>query len=200
MDAIKKTLVLFAHPRFENSRIHQALLKKIKNLPGLRIHDLYEHYPEFNIDVEYEKNLLLEHDIIVWMHPFYWYSAPPILKQWIDLVLQHGWAYGKGGTALTGKRVLSCISSGGPREAYQSEGLHIYSVHEFLRPFERTATLCNMEYLPPFFVHGSHKISDEELEKNGILYQQLLIQLTHSSVDSSELKKHFYLNDWIKTL
>jgi glutathione-regulated potassium-efflux system ancillary protein KefG len=200
MDAIKKTLVLFAHPRFENSRIHQALLKKIKNLPGLRIHDLYEHYPEFNIDVEYEKNLLLEHDIIVWMHPFYWYSAPPILKQWIDLVLQHGWAYGKGGTALTGKRVLSCISSGGPREAYQSEGLHTYSVHEFLRPFERTATLCNMEYLPPFFVHGSHKISDEELEKHGILYQQLLIQLTHSSVDSSELKKHFYLNDWIKTL
>jgi glutathione-regulated potassium-efflux system ancillary protein KefG len=200
MDAIKKTLVLFAHPRFENSRIHQALLKKIKNLPGLRIHDLYEHYPEFNIDVEYEKNLLLEHDIIVWMHPFYWYSAPPILKQWIDLVLQHGWAYGKGGTALTGKRVLSCISSGGPREAYQSEGFHTYSVHEFLRPFERTATLCNMEYLPPFFVHGSHKISDEELEKHGILYQQLLIQLTHSSVDSSELKKHFYLNDWIKTL
>jgi glutathione-regulated potassium-efflux system ancillary protein KefG len=200
MNAIKKTLVLFAHPRFENSRIHQALLKKIKNLTGLRIHDLYEHYPEFNIDVEYEKNLLLEHDIIVWMHPFYWYSAPPILKQWIDLVLQHGWAYGKGGTALTGKRVLSCISSGGPREAYQSEGFHTYSVHEFLRPFERTATLCNMEYLPPFFVHGSHKISDEELEKNGILYQQLLIQLTHSSVDSSELKKHFYLNDWIKTL
>jgi glutathione-regulated potassium-efflux system ancillary protein KefG len=200
MNAIKKTLVLFAHPRFENSRIHQALLKKIKNLPGLRIHDLYEHYPEFNIDVEYEKNLLLEHDIIVWMHPFYWYSAPPILKQWIDLVLQHGWAYGKGGTALTGKRVLSCISSGGPREAYQSEGFHTYSVHEFLRPFERTATLCNMEYLPPFFVHGSHKISDEELEKHGILYQQLLIQLTHSSVDSSELKKHFYLNDWIKTL
>jgi glutathione-regulated potassium-efflux system ancillary protein KefG len=200
MNAIKKTLVLFAHPRFENSRIHQALLKKIKNLTGLRIHDLYEHYPEFNIDVEYEKNLLLEHDIIVWMHPFYWYSAPPILKQWIDLVLQHGWAYGKGGTALTGKRVLSCISSGGPREAYQSEGFHTYSVHEFLRPFERTATLCNMEYLPPFFVHGSHKISDEELEKHGILYQQLLIQLTHSSVDSSELKKHFYLNDWIKTL
>ena len=200
MDAIQKTLVLFAHPRYENSRIQQALLKKIKHLPGLRIHDLYEHYPEFNIDVEYEKELLLEHDLIIWMHPFYWYSAPPIIKQWIDLVLQHGWAYGKGGTALSGKRVFSCISSGGPREAYQQEGFHSYSVHVFLRPFERTTTLCNMEYLPPFFVHGSHKITEQDLDLHANQYQQVLKQLTQTTVEIIELKKHLYLNDWIKTL
>lgn len=200
MDAIQKTLVLFAHPRYENSRIQHALLKKIKHLPGLRIHDLYEHYPEFNIDVEYEKELLLEHDLIIWMHPFYWYSAPPIIKQWIDLVLQHGWAYGKGGTALSGKRVFSCISSGGPREAYQQEGFHSYTVHEFLRPFERTTTLCNMEYLPPFFVHGSHKITEQDLDFHANQYQQVLKQLTQTTVETIELKKHLYLNDWIKTL
>jgi glutathione-regulated potassium-efflux system ancillary protein KefG len=200
MDAIQKTLVIFAHPRFENSRIHQSLLKHIKHLPGLRIHDLYEHYPEFNIDVAYEQELLLEHDLIVWMHPFYWYSAPPILKQWIDLVLQHGWAYGKGGTALTGKKVFSCISSGGPREAYQTEGFHSYTVHEFLRPFERTTTLCNMEYLPPFFVHGSHKIRDADLEEHSKLYQEILKTLSQQKIESSELKKHLYLNDWIKSL
>lgn len=199
MDAIQKTLVLFAHPRYENSRIQQALLRKIKNIPGLRIHDLYEHYPEFNIDVEYEKELLLEHDLIVWMHPFYWYSAPPILKQWIDLVLQHGWAYGKGGTALQGKRVLSCISSGGPREAYSTEGFHSFTVHDFLRPFERTTTLCHMEYLPPFFVHGSHKISDDDLEFHANQYSNALKKLSQNIVHTQQLKEHKYLNDWINT-
>lgn len=27
-------------------------------------------------------------------HPFYWYSTPALLKEWQDLVLEHGWAYG----------------------------------------------------------------------------------------------------------
>ena len=57
---------------------------------------MYEKYPDFNIDVDYEKKLLEKNQIIIWQHPFYWYSAPPLLKQWIDLVLEFGWAYGPG--------------------------------------------------------------------------------------------------------
>ncbi len=197
MDAIKKTLILFAHPRYEDSRVQQTLIKHIRSLPGVRIHDLYEHYPEFNINIQHEQELLLEHDLIIWMHPFYWYSAPPIIKQWIDLVLEHGWAYGKGGTALKGKSVLSCISSGGPKEAYTANGFHSYTVHEFLRPFERTTTLCNMNYLPPFFVHGSHKITNEDLENHGKLYHECIKKLSQETIDLEELKKLAYLNDWI---
>lgn len=199
MDAIQKTLVLFAHPRFENSRIHQSLLNHIKHLPGLRIHDLYEHYPEFNIDVAYEQELLLEHDLIIWMHPLYWYSAPPIMKQWIDLVLQHGWAYGKTGTALKGKSIFNCISSGGPEESYSKEGFHSYTIHEFLRPFERTATLCNMNYLPPFVVHGSFKLSKEEIDMHGKLYHDALKSLSQEKYSLEEIQQHKYLNNWIKS-
>ncbi len=196
-EAILKTLVLFAHPRYENSRIQNALINSIRNLPGVRVHDLYEEYPEFNIDIQREQELLLEHDIIVWMHPFYWYSAPPILKQWIDLVLEYGWAYGKGGTQLKNKLIFNCISSGGPRESYQKEGFHGYTVHEFLRPFQRTSTLCNMIYLPPFFVHGSHRISDEDLNKHAQMYHDVLKKLSQASYNSDELLNENYLNDWI---
>lgn len=199
MDAIQKTLVLFAHPRFENSRIHQSLLNHIKHLPGLRIHDLYELYPEFNIDVAYEQELLLEHDLIIWMHPFYWYSAPPIMKQWIDLVLQHGWAYGKNGTALKGKTIFNCISSGGAEQSYSEDGFHGYTVHEFLRPFERTATLCNLNYLPPFFVHGSFKITNEDLEEHGKRYHNAVRFLSQEKYAIEEIQEHKYLNNWIKT-
>ena len=193
---IQNILVLFAHPRYENSRIQESLINSIKLLPGVRIHDLYEEYPEFNIDVKREQELLLEHDIIVWMHPFYWYSAPPIMKQWIDLVLEYGWAYGKDGTQLKDKIIFNCISSGGSRESYQADGFHGYMVHDFLRPFQRTATLCNMNYLPPFFVHGSHRITDEELNQRANLYMQVLTRLSQSEFKLDELLRLKYLNDW----
>ena len=37
---------------------------------------------------------LVAADTIVFQFPFYWYSVPPLLKEWIDLVLEHGFAYG----------------------------------------------------------------------------------------------------------
>ena len=74
------------------------------------MHDLYEAYPDFDIDVRREQELLAAHEVIVLQHPFYWYSAPALLKEWQDLVLEHGWAYGSGGTALRGKALLSAPS------------------------------------------------------------------------------------------
>ena len=61
---------------------------------------LYAAYPDFMIDVKREQQLLLDHDIIVLQHPFYWYSSPAIIKEWLDLVLENGWAYGTGGSNL----------------------------------------------------------------------------------------------------
>ena len=66
----------------------------------MTFHDLYEAYPDFHIDVEREKALLEEYPRIVWQHPFYWYSTPSLMKEWFDTVLQYGWAYGKGASAL----------------------------------------------------------------------------------------------------
>ena len=102
--------------------------ESIKDTEGITFHNLYEAYPDFHIDVNREQQLLQEHDIIVWQHPFYWYSSPSLLKEWIDLVLQHGFAYGKKGTALQGKQVLSAITTGGRVEAYQPGGMNEYSI------------------------------------------------------------------------
>lgn len=100
-----KVLILFAHPALEKSRIHSSLIRHVKHLHGVNIHDLYEAYPDFDIDVKREQQLLMMHDVIIWQHPFYWYSSPALIKQWLDLVLEHGWAYG-GETKLQGKKIL----------------------------------------------------------------------------------------------
>src|SRR5688572_14443298 len=108
-----RILVLFAHPALEKSRVHSQLIRQIPIQQNITFHDLYENYPDFHINIDREQQLLLDHDIIILQHPLYWYSAPPIIKQWLDLVLEHGWAYGAKGNALTGKVMMQAITSGG---------------------------------------------------------------------------------------
>jgi glutathione-regulated potassium-efflux system ancillary protein KefG len=157
-----RVLVLFAHPALHNSRVNRRLVAAIDGIDGITINDLYEHYPDFHIDVAREQALLRDHDLIVFQHPFYWYSSPAILKEWQDLVLEHGFAYGQGGTALRGKSFLSAISTGGPAEAYCREGSNAYAILELLAPFRQTAALCGMTFLPPFVVHGTHRLQTPE--------------------------------------
>lgn len=153
-------LVLFCHPVRHRSRVNDALVGAIADLPCVTVHDLYEAYPEYDIDVAHEQALLLAHDTIVMQHPFYWYSTPALLKEWQDHVLAFGWAYGKGGTALRGKRLLTAVTTGGPGHAYGPDGMHGTTVRQLLAPIAQTARLCGMAYLPPFVVHGTHRLDD----------------------------------------
>jgi len=195
-----KVLILFAHPRYERSAVNSVLLKNLPDLPEITFHDLYEKYPDFNINVELEKKLLSEHQVIIWQHPFYWYSAPPLLKQWIDLVLQFGWAYGPGGGALQGKIIFNTITSGGQRAAYSKEGHNRFTVNELLSPFDQTATLCKMTYLPPFAIHGTHQISSEDMHKMAQQYRSMLERFVSGKFVIDEIKKHRYMNDWLSNV
>ncbi len=195
-----KILILFAHPRFESSANNSLLVSQIPAKPEITFHDLYELYPDFNIDIPNEKALLTSHQIIIWQHPFYWYSAPPLLKQWIDLVLEFGWAYGPGGNALEGKIIFNCITVGGQRSAYSREGYNRFTVAELLTPLYQTANLCKMEYLPPFAMHGTHRLTREEIENSARNYVILLEKLVAGDFSISEMKTFTYLNDWVANL
>jgi glutathione-regulated potassium-efflux system ancillary protein KefG len=194
---MKKILIIFAHPRFEHSRSNASLVHRIPSNGLVTFNDLYERYPDFNIDVGREKALLDEHRVVVWHHPFYWYGAPPLMKQWIDMVLEFGWAYGPGGMALKDKIALNVITSGGARDAYSHEGRNRFTIREFLLPFEQTARLCHMTYLPPFAVQGTHRIDDEQLGQIADDYAELLARITSGNFDVDALSSYEFLNDWI---
>jgi glutathione-regulated potassium-efflux system ancillary protein KefG len=195
----KKILILFAHPLFEKSQIHKILLQHIPDSSKITFHDLYEHYPEFDIDVEAEQKLVEQHDIIIWQHPMYWYSCPPLLKQWIDLVLQYGWAYGTGGKALENKIIFQVLSTGGKKENYCATGKDRFTVVELLEPFHQTAKVCGMHYLPPFVIHGTHNITDDVLLEYANTYKFLLQYIEHKPIDIFAENSFNYLNDWIQT-
>ena len=164
-------------------------------MEGVTVNNLYENYPDFFIKVKKEQNLLVEHDIIIWHHPFYWYSAPAIIKEWMDLVLEHGFAYGIEGKALEGKMALSVISTGGKKEVYCKEGRNHFTINQFLAPFNQASNLCGMTYLPPFVVHGSHTISDEDIDNFTQMYHDLIVLLRDEKVDFSELLSKEYSNN-----
>lgn len=162
----KRVLVLFAHPAFEKSRVNRELTRAVTGLSGVTFHDLYEAYPDFDVDVRREQSQLVEHDVVVLQHPFYWYGTPPLLKQWIDLVLEHGWAYGKTGRALAGKFVFNAISCGGGERAYRPGGHNRFTIRQLLAPIEQTFTLCRTRYLAPFVVYGTHAIGEADLARH----------------------------------
>lgn len=192
-----RILILFAHPLLEKSNVQIELLKSAKTVQGVTINDLYERYPDFDIEVKREQDLLLAHDIIVWQHPLYWYSAPPLLKQWQDLVLEHGWAYGSHGTALTGKKVFQTISSGGSLEAYRNGGFNKYPLRNYLLPFERTAELCRMVYWPPYWVPGVHRTEAPEIKQFAGHYKTLLTALANEIFSNEEIESQSLLNHLI---
>ncbi len=155
----RKVLVQFAHPAFHKSRVNRILVEAVRNLPGVTFRDLYEEYPDLDIDVPREQSLLLEHEVIVFQHPFYWYSAPALLKEWQDLVLEYGFAYGDGGTHLRGKVWAEALTLGGSEHAYSRSGHNRFTVQELLAPVDQTAHLCGMRFAPPFLVYDALKNS-----------------------------------------
>lgn len=181
---MRRVLVLFAHPVLERSRVNRRLVAAIRDLEGVTIRDLYELYPTMAIDVKEEQAALLAHDVVVFQHPFYWYSTPSILKEWQDLVLEHGWAYGAGGTQLRGKITLNAITTGGPESAYRKGGYNRFTIRELLAPWDQTAYLCGMRFLAPFVVHASLRIvGDDDVAANREAYVRLIEALRDERID-----------------
>ncbi|MEW8258180.1 MAG: NAD(P)H-dependent oxidoreductase [Candidatus Thiodiazotropha taylori] len=159
--AVKRILILLAHPSLERSEVNRPLAEAAAAIEGITLIDLYAEYPDFQIDIDREQQRLLEHDVIIFQHPLYWYSTPAILKEWQDLVLEHDFAYGSKGTALHGKLFFNALSAGGSEAAYRAEGYNHFTIRELLQPMEQMASLCGMRYLPPFALFGARTAVDE---------------------------------------
>lgn len=175
-------LLVMAHPALERSRANQRMMAAAQEVAGVTLHDLYETYPTFTIDVRAEQKRLLKHAVIGLQFPMYWYSTPALLKEWLDLVWLHGFAYGVGATALKGKRLFVACSTGGPAEAYGPEGYNTYTMDEFLRPLEQTARLCGMEWEKPFVLHASGAKTELALQTGADAYRRRLAALAAVAV------------------
>jgi glutathione-regulated potassium-efflux system ancillary protein KefF len=179
MSAAADVVVITAHPQMEHSRITRALNRAASSAssdtnPTIAVRDLYALYPDYLIDTAAEQTALRSARLIVWLHPIHWYHMPPLMKLWLDEVLAFGWAYGPGGDALRGKDLWLVASTGGPAESYQPNGYNRYAFDAFLPPYEQTAALCGMRFLPPMLLHDAHRIRTAELDEQTATFAQRL--------------------------
>ncbi len=195
-----KILIIFAHPALQNSRVNIQLIDYIKDLDGVTFHDLYEAYPDFNIDVTREQNLLTEHDIVIFHHPLLWFSVPALIREWMDLVFQHMWAYGKTGKSLQGKKLFNVVTVGGRELMFKHDGAHENTLVEFLAPIRQAVRMCGMDFLPPFAVYGTRTITKEEVEAHGQEYKKLLLALRDGKVDIDTARSLLHINSDLESL
>jgi putative NADPH-quinone reductase len=185
-----KVLVLFAHPSIGRSEVNKPLFELSQTIPGVTAVDLYAEYPTFRINIDKEQQRLKDHDVVVFMFPLYWYSTPAIFKEWQDLVLEYGFAYGHDGTALHGKSFMCVISAGGKEEAYQTDGYNHFSIRELLQPLEQTANLTGMRYLAPFVLFGSRTAVEEgRVKAHAKQWKQTLQALVADKVDLKKARQ-----------
>jgi glutathione-regulated potassium-efflux system ancillary protein KefF len=163
---VARIVVVCAHPHLEHSRVTRAMLRAAASAAAAQVElrDLYALYPDYLIDVAAEQAALANTELLVWLQPVHWYGMTPLLKLWADEVLAFGWAYGPGGIALRGKDLWLAASTGGSADAYRPDGLNRYFFDAFLPPYEQTAQLIGMRFLPPLVLHGAHRASDVEID------------------------------------
>jgi putative NADPH-quinone reductase len=150
-----RLIVYYAHPGHKHSHVNRFMARAAEAIDGITFVDLYRDYPRFDIDADQEQRRLLDHDVILFQCPLFWYSTPSIVKEWQDLVLEHGFAYGSDGDRLAGKRMMLAVTAAGPGDAYSTGGFQHYPLRDFLRPLEQTARLCGMRFPAPYVLYSS---------------------------------------------
>jgi putative NADPH-quinone reductase len=167
-----KTLIIVAHPNLAESQIHAAWLARLAeaSLP-VSVRNIYQIYPDWDIDAASEQALLENHDRVFLQFPLYWYSVPPLLKKWLDEVFAYGWAYGPGGNKLTNKQIGLIVSTGSVASAYQRDGRIGHTLAELLRPMEQTIRFVGAHYLPLLALQGANQtLTEETLDRSANKY------------------------------
>ena len=178
-DANPGIYVLAAHPNWRESRVNRRLLSAARGVAGAQVNDLYATYDDYDIDPAAEQARLEAAQLVVLLHPIQWYSMPALQKLWLDEVLTYGWAYGTGGNALRGKDLWLVATTGGPQASYHPSSYNRYFFDAFLPPYEQTAFLCGMRFLPPMLLHGAHTASEESVAEHVRIFQERLQTYPH---------------------
>jgi glutathione-regulated potassium-efflux system ancillary protein KefF len=129
---------------------------------GVQVRDLYALYPDYLIDVAAEQRALAGAAGGV--------AAPDALVRHAaadeavagrGVQLRLGLRPGR--PALQGKDLWLATSTGGPESSPTAPaGTNRHFFDAFLPPYEQTAALAGMRFLPPLVLHGAHRATDRD--------------------------------------
>lgn len=152
---MKNVLIVCGHPDFKNSVANKTIVEEISALcPQAEIRKVDELFVNGSFDVKAEQAAFEKADVILFQYPMHWYGLPGLFKLYIDKVMEHGWAYGSKGTALTGKALIASLTMGAPDSAYAVGGVMGHTVEEFSYQIKNFAALCKLDFKKLFSLGG----------------------------------------------
>ena len=167
----EKIVVLMAHSDIDNSILNKRIKAELEYKENIMYKDLSSLYNNFQIDVKKEQQDLEDATKIIFQFPMYWYSAPSILKRWVDEVFSYGYSYeiDENGEfqalALKGKAFQMIVTMGAREESFVGEDR--LSVKECLNSYSYTAKMLGMKEQEPYLIYGAayKKFSEDDLAK-----------------------------------
>lgn len=190
-----KILVYLAHPRPDRSQVNQPMFEAAQSIDGISTIDLYATYPTFDIDVAQEQARLAAHEVIVFLHPLYWGSAPALLKEWIDQVFDYGRPVAGPSQGGHGKILVNAVSCADAPVDDHRAGADGSDLRLLLAPFENTAAACQMIYLAPFALFDADTAPlDGRLHRHLGDWQRLLLRLGAGRLDITAARRARLLN------
>ncbi|MFD1260712.1 NAD(P)H-dependent oxidoreductase [Entomomonas asaccharolytica] len=145
-------LMILAHPNYKQSIANKTIAETLqKSVDDLELRNIYQLYPDYQIDIEAEQAALLKHDLIILQYPMYWFNMPAILKIWFDKVFTYQFAYGSQGDKLKNKKLLPSLTVGQPEQNFQSD--NHFLIDDFMCSLKKTAEYAQMNYLKPVILY-----------------------------------------------
>ena len=175
---LRKVVILLAHPNIKESQANKALIDAVSDIEGVAVFNLYELSPDIAFNVDEWSKIISDTSAVIYQFPFYWMSAPSLLKKWQDEVF----TFLSKTPAVAGKPLMVVTTTGSEYEAYRSGGRNRFTTDELLRPYQGSAIHSGMVWQTPIVIYGMGTAdAGKNIAEGANLYKQRVEMLINSS-------------------
>ncbi|MFR1136612.1 MAG: NAD(P)H-dependent oxidoreductase [Bacteroides xylanisolvens] len=126
---LRKVVILLAHPNIKESQANKALVDAVSDMEGVAVFNLYELSQEIAFNIDEWSKIISDASAVIYQFPFYWMSAPSLLKKWQDEIF----TFLSKTPAVAGKPLTVVTTTGSEYEAYRSGGRNRFTTDELRR-------------------------------------------------------------------
>ena len=168
---LRKVVILLAHPNIKGSQANKALIDAVSDIEGVAVFNLYELSEDIAFNVDEWSKIISDASAVIYQFPFYWMSAPSLLKKWQDEVFTHL----SKTPAVAGKPLMIVTTTGSEYDAYRSVGRNRCTT-------EGSAIHSGMAWQTPIVVYGMGTAdAGKNIAEGANSYKQRIEMLINSS-------------------
>ncbi len=172
---MKSTLVLFAHPYLEHSSSNRELINFYERHQHYTFRDLYEDYPDFHIAAFRERKRIFEYERFIFHFPLVWFGIPPLLKLWLNEVLDQDWQKPETENPLDGKEIYILVTTVSKETSFGKEGKYQYTVDQLISELIVSLRAFKADISTIMVVYESESLTKKDI----IIQKQKLMEILH---------------------